>query len=82
MVSKEEYTRGEIAGGWVHISRGKMPIALVHPKYVDKFLAAPDMYEALKDLLSQFTAAVEEPYRKDKVICEKASKALAKAEGK
>ena len=48
MVGEKEYTRGGIAGGWVHISKGKIPIALVHPKYVNKFLAVPRMYKALE----------------------------------
>lgn len=42
------YTKGQIAGGWIHVSHGTKPIALVHPKYVDKFIAAPELYEALK----------------------------------
>ena len=44
------YTKGETAGGWIHISHNGNPIALVHPNHVDKFLAAEDMYEALESL--------------------------------
>ena len=82
MVGKEEYTKGRIAGGWVHISRGKMPIALVHPKYVDKFLAVPDLYEALVGLLEAYDVNLpaEECDYPDYWI--KALQARAKAEGK
>ncbi len=45
------YTKGETAGGWTYILRGKLPIALVHPKHVDTFLAAPKMAKALKLIL-------------------------------
>lgn len=45
------YTKGETAGGWIHVSCGKTPIALVHPKFVDMFIAAPEMYEALKEII-------------------------------
>lgn len=47
-----EYTKGGTAGGWVFIMKGNMPIALVHPSHVDKFIAAPDMYEALKNIVN------------------------------
>ena len=81
MVGKEEYTKGRIAGGWVHISRGKMPIALVHPKYVDKFLAVPDLYEAGKDALDIF---IQHDATKGVVsgISLKLNEAIAKADGK
>ncbi len=46
------YTKGEISEGWIHVSDYRTPIALVHPKYVDKFIVAPEMYEALKALLT------------------------------
>ena len=98
MVGAKEYTRGEIAGGWVHISRGKTPIALVHPKYVDKFLAAPDMRKELesgKEWLSKFVMrfyiAAETPtYERMKALYQEfdefqrifGQQALAKVEGK
>lgn len=44
--------------------------------------SAPNLYEALKDLLALVVDAIEEPYQKDKEICEKARQALARAEGK
>ncbi len=87
------YTKGGTAGGWVYIQNGKLPIALVHPKYVDKFLAAPAMIEALKGVL-----LVAIPHSKNsKMVFEKeyigifevlgsrleqAVEALASAEGK
>jgi len=81
-----EYTKGEIAGGWVYINKGKTPIALVHPKYVDKFLAAPDMYEALKEICRTYRV---EPDSKPESWDVRGShgwavvvKALAKAKGK
>jgi len=43
-----DYTKGETAGGWAYILKGEMPIALVHPKHIDKFLASQNMYEALR----------------------------------
>ena len=74
------YTKGETAGGWIHIHSGKMPIALVHPKHVDKFLAAPDMYEALKEItetsLNADTLRILSPW------LEKVLSILDKAEGK
>lgn len=42
-----DYTRGEVAGGWIYIMRGKSPVALVHPRHIDEFLATPDIYKAL-----------------------------------
>ena len=67
------YTKGETAGGWIHISHNGNPIALVHPNHVDKFLAAEDMYEALRWLLNDG----------DSIIAYSVGfKALAKAEGK
>ncbi len=45
------FTKGETYGGFIQILAGKRPIALIHPKYVDKFLAAPAMYLALKATL-------------------------------
>ena len=78
MVGKKEYTRGEIAGGWVYISRGKTPIALVHPKYVDKFLAAPILYEALKNFVWDLKQGAM-PTKEDIEFVEKI---LAKVESK
>ncbi len=72
-----EYTKGEIAGGWVHVMMGKVPVALVHPKHVDKFLAAPDLYEALKELSKPLIPRTPEDSR----LILKAEQALAKAEG-
>ena len=69
------YTKGETAGGWIYIHAGKMPVALVHPKHLDKFLAAPDMYEALKKLIPELK-------RRHYIIPQSYEKALAKAEGK
>lgn len=72
------YTKGGTAGGWIHISDGKLPIALVHPKYVDKFLAAPDMYEALKEITELAPRdKLRLPYAIQ--VVEIAEKALAKA---
>jgi len=44
--------------------------------------AAPDMYEALKDLMFQFAVAVEQPHSVDTRIYNQAEQALAKAEGR
>ena len=74
------YTKGETAGGWIHIHSGKMPIALVHPKHVDKFLAAPEMYEALKDIVADLTDIGD--CRVTNHSFNLAAQALAKAEGK
>ena len=52
-MATETYTKGETAGGWIHVLKGKTPVALVHPKHVDKFIASDDMYEALRELLRE-----------------------------
>jgi len=44
--------------------------------------AAPDMYEALRDLMFQFAVAVEQPHSVDTRIYNQAEQALAKAEGR
>jgi len=44
--------------------------------------AAPEMYEALKDLMFQFAVAVEQPHSVDTRIYNQAEQALAKAEGR
>ena len=47
------YTKGEIAGGWIHVSHGVTPIALVHPKYVDRFITIPEMCKLLHRIIHQ-----------------------------
>jgi len=69
------FTKGETTGGWVYILKDKMPVALVHPKHVDKFIAAPDMYEALKRLVKE-----TRPYAYQGMLDE-AEQALAQAGG-
>lgn len=69
-----EYTKGETAGGWVYILKGKTPIALVHPKHIDKFLAAPDLYEACKATIGERALTHTDPLKAMMI------KAIAKAE--
>ena len=41
-----DYTKGETAGGWIHVLGNGNPVGLIHPKHVNKFLAVDDLYEA------------------------------------
>ena len=78
------YTKGETAGGWIYIHSGKTAIAIVHPKHIDKFLAVPGMYEALKATVQSLAnIAVEcgwSPSQSEVIAL--GNKALAKAEGR
>ena len=47
------FTKGGTAGGWIHILKDKQPVALMHPKYVDRFLAVDDLYDTCKMLVSK-----------------------------
>lgn len=83
-----EFTKGKTAGGWVHINKGETSIALVHPKYVDMFVAAPGLYKVLKDFISANVAYHGQEFLADNAYqpltnaINKARQALAKAEGK
>jgi len=81
------YTKGEWrdGGGWIHILRDGMPIALVHPKHIDGFIASEEMYEALRELIHKFRVAGEilnftEAHLLKEL--EQAEQALNRAEGK
>ncbi len=71
------YIKGGTAGGWTHILRKdtNMPVALVHPDHVSKFLAIPDLYEALKAL---YLVTRRVSYTQNELA--HANEALAKAE--
>jgi len=82
------YTKGEWAytphpkeGGFVHSLEKGIAFYVGHENG-NLIAAAPEMYEALKAITSQFAAAVEHPYSSDKKVYTQALKALAKAEGK
>lgn len=82
------YTKGGIAGGWIHVRDGITPIALVHPKYVDEFIAAPALYEALEGILIESTPPHFDDAQQARRLhisiktLLKAKSALALAEGK
>ena len=89
MSKKEEqemsYAKGKVAGGWTYIDEGKRPIALVHPRHVDKFLAVPEMHEALESWKDYFFMPEKERKANTKKLLEncwkRTAQALAKAEG-
>ncbi len=76
----DKFTKGGKAGGWIHIQDGKLPIGLVHPKYVDKLLAAPDMYEALQYIRKEVLEANVSELSTDSMLM--ITKSLSKANGK
>ena len=61
------YTKGTTAGGWIYAMDNKgMPVALVHPKHIDEFLATPDLREALKGLRTKTQSLT---HRKHHSLC-------------
>ncbi len=75
-----EYIKGETKGWLIQVNAGQRLIALVHPKYVDKFIAAPAMYEALRKVRANIGHIIMT--KADAVLVDEIDKALAQADNK
>ncbi len=83
-----KYLKGQVVrDGWTYIyDEEKTLVAIVHPKHVDRFLAAGDMGDALVDILAEIKVMADAGALSDvPLACElwaQGKEALNKAEGK